>query len=124
VVKKTEKSKNYKYQIMLKWPAVCRNRSPETLQERPDLALQMNNFRIKLDNVCKLILRKGYRVDESHNIGGLNIWMESGQDLYDFIIRQPEFDWEIVPEIGTVNSLTGEYRKWQLIYMPTGISVA
>ena len=54
---------------------------------------------------------------------GVKFWLESGQDVYDFIIRQPEFDWEIVPEMGTVNSLTGEFKKYSIIYTPTGITI-
>lgn len=116
--------KSYKYNIMVRWPAVCRNRSYEILKERPDLVEQMNMFRQKVNRVCKLILRKNYKIDTNHNLTGVNIWMESGQDVYDFIIRQPEFEWEIVPEISTVNRLTGELKKWEIVYTPTGITIA
>ena len=54
---------------------------------------------------------------------GVKFWLESGQDVYDFIIRQPEFDWEIVPELGTVNVLTGEFKKYSVLYTPTGITI-
>jgi hypothetical protein len=115
---------NYKYHMTVRWPATCRNRSYEILKERPDLVEQMNHFRQKVDRVCKLILRKGYRVDSNHDLQGVNIWLESGQDVYDFIIRQPEFEWEIVPELSTVNRLTGELRKWEVVYTPSGITIA
>jgi len=113
----------YKYHLTVKWPALCRNRSLEILSERGDIVTKMNNFRTKLENVCRLILRKNYRIDSAYSMQGVKIWLESGQDVYDFIIRQPEFDWEIVPEIGTVNYLTGEFRKWPVIYTPTGITI-
>ena len=45
-------NKFYKYSLKLRWPAICRNRSVETLQERPDLADQMNRYREKVSNFC------------------------------------------------------------------------
>ena len=115
---------HYKYHITLRWPGACRNRSLETLQERPDLVEQMNHFRVKIGRVCGLILKKKYKIDANHNLNGVTIWMESGQDVYDFIIRQPEFDWEIVPELDVVNGLTGEIKKWDIVYTPSGITIA
>ena len=102
---------------------VARNRSLETLQERPDIVQEMNHFRQKIENVLKLILKKEFRIEDKFHMHGVRIEFTSGQDLYEFIIRQPEFEWEIVPEIGTVNKLTGEYRKFILNYQPDGISV-
>lgn len=113
----------YKYSVILKWPMVARNRSLETLQERPDIVQEMNHFRQKIENVLKLILKKEFRIEDKFHMHGVRIEFTSGQDLYEFIIRQPEFEWEIVPEIGTVNKLTGEYRKFILNYQPDGISV-
>src|SRR5210317_1590147 len=101
----TEKNKeqvHLKYHLVVKWPEVCRNRKLEIMAERPDLVQQMNNFRIKLNNVCKLIVKKQFRIDSNHNLHGVSLWLESGQDTYDFIIRQPEFNWQIVPELGVV----------------------
>ena len=115
--------KNYKYHMTVKWPATCRNRSYETLKERPDLVEQMNVFRQKINTVCDLIMRKDFRVDDRHSLQGVSVWIESGQDVYDFIIRQPEFNWEIVPELSTVNRLTGELGKWEIVYTPTGITI-
>lgn len=113
----------FKYQLTVRWPGPCRNRALDVLQERPDLVDQMNNFRMKLDKVARLIFRKKYRIDLNHNLQGVNLWLESGQDVYDFIIRQPEFNWEIVPEINLVNRLTGELTKWKLVYTPSGVSI-
>ena len=113
----------YKYSITLKWPEIARNRSIETIQSRPDIVHQMNNFMQKVENVCKLILRKPHKIDYQHNITGVKIQFSSGQDLYEFIIRQPEFEWEIIPKIGTINSLNGEYKSFDLVYQPTGFSV-
>jgi hypothetical protein len=119
-----EKNKTHlKYHTVVRWPGPCRNRSAETLTSRPDLVKDMNAFRIKIENVCRLILKKQYKIDPNHQLTGVSLWFESGQDLYEFIIRQPEFEWEIVSEIGTVNYLTGEYKKYKLIYLPTGITI-
>jgi hypothetical protein len=120
---KEDKDIFYKYYLTVRWPAICRNRSLGILTERGDIVTKMNNFRTKLENVCRLILRKGYRIDSAYSMHGVKMWLESGQDVYDFIIRQPEFEWEIIPEIGTVNYLTGEFRKWSVIYTPTGITI-
>jgi hypothetical protein len=122
-MKMKKDKKIFKYKIIVKWPAICRNRSVETLQDRPDIVEQMNHFRNKLSNVCKLILKKDYSIDINYNMIGVIIWLESGQDLYDFIIRQPEFDWEILPELGVVNRLTGDYQKYNIIYTPSGITI-
>ena len=94
----------YKYSITLKWPEIARNRSIATLKTRPDIAQAMNHFMQKVENVTQLILKRPYKVDYEHNVAGVRIQFASGQDLYEFIVRQPEFEWEIVPKIGTINS--------------------
>ena len=106
------------------WPNVARHRSIETLQESPDIIKDMNHFMQKIETVCKLILKKSYKIDYKHNVAGVRIQFSSGQDLYEFIIRQPEFEWEIIPKIGTINSLNGEFQNFDLVYQPTGFSVA
>ncbi len=113
----------FKYIVTLKWPQVARNRSVETLQERPDIVQGMNHFREKLERVCKLILKKNFKIDDKFHISGIKIQFESGQDLYEFIVRQPEFEWEILPKISTINSLTGEYKTFDLVYQPTGFNI-
>ena len=113
----------YKFAITLQWPTVARNRSIETIQSRPDIVHEMNNFMQKVENVCNLILRKDYKIDYKHNVAGVKIQFSSGQDLYEFIVRQPEFEWEILPKIGTINSLNGEYKSFDLVYQPTGFNV-
>ena len=113
----------YKYSIKLRWPAICRNRSVETLKERPDIVEQMNHYREKINNVLKLICRKKYQIDPSHSMTGVRLWFCSGQDVYDFIIRQPEFNWEIISEINIVNEITGEMLSYSIIYTPSGITI-
>tara|TARA_B100000902_G_scaffold215805_1_gene205226 strand:- start:637 stop:1002 length:366 start_codon:yes stop_codon:yes gene_type:complete len=113
----------YKYSLKLRWPAVCRNRSIEVLKERPDLIEQMNMFRDKINNVLKIICRKKWQIDNNHSMSGIRLWFESGQDVYDFIIRQPEFGWEIMPEIDVINIITGQLQKFDLVYTPTGVSI-
>jgi len=121
--KRQSKEHFYKYTVTLKWPQVARNRSIETLKERPDIVQEMNHFMQKIENICKLILKKEYKIDTKHNVEGVKIQFTSGQDLYEFIIRQPEFEWELVPHVGTVNSLTGEFKNFDLVYQPTGFNI-
>ncbi len=120
---KKDKEVFYKYTVTLQWPQLARNRSVETLQERPDIMQEMNHFMQKIENVTKLILKKSYKIDFKHNVAGVKVHFSSGQDLYEFIVRQPEFEWEILPKIGTINSLNGEYKSFDLVYQPTGFSV-
>ena len=54
---------------------------------------------------------------------GIRVWFESGQDVYDFIIRQPEFDWEIVPTLDVINIITGQLQNFEIQYTPTGVVV-
>lgn len=114
---------SYKYSIKVRWPSVCRNRSVETLKERPDLIEEMNKFRQKTDNVLKIICRKSFQIDGAHSMSGVRLWFESGQDVYDFIIRQPEFDWEIIPEISVINAVTSQVQNFDIVYTPTGVVI-
>ena len=113
----------YKYSVKLMWPAMCRNRSVEILKERPDLVDQMNMFREKVSNVMKIVCRKHFQIDSTYMMSGVRIWFESGQDCYDFIIRQPEFDWEIHPEISVMNVITSQLQSFEIVYTPTGITI-
>ena len=57
-----EKNKFYKYNIKLRWPDICRNRSIQTLKELQDLVDKMNFIRTKVYKDCKLdqsFLQKG-----------------------------------------------------------------
>jgi hypothetical protein len=113
----------YRFSLKLRWPSICRNRSVETLKERPDLIEQMNRYRQKIDNVLKLICRKSFQIDGAHSMTGVRLWFESGQDTYDFIIRQPEFDWEIISEVSMINSLTSQLQTFNILYTPSGVIV-
>jgi hypothetical protein len=117
------KSVVYKYSVKLMWPAMCRNRSVEILKERPDLVDQMNKFRQKVENVLKLVSREHFQVDATYLMSGVRLWFESGQDCYDFIIRQPEFDWQIQPELSVMNPITSQLQTFEIVYTPTGITV-
>ena len=116
-------NKFYKYSLKLRWPAVCRNRSISTLQERPDLAEQMNRYREKVSNVLKIVCRKSSYIDNNHSMSGIRLWFESGQDVYDFIIRQPEFDWEVIAELDVINIITGQMQNFDIEYTPTGVTI-
>ena len=113
----------YKYSLKLMWPAMCRNRSVEILKERPDLVDQMTKFRVKIDNVLKIICRRHFQVDGTYMMSGVRLWFESGQDCYDFIIRQPEFEWEVHPEISVMNSVTSQLQTFDIVYTPTGVTI-
>lgn len=117
------KSIVYKYSVKLMWPAMCRNRSVEILKDRPDLVDHMNKFRQKVENVLKLISRKHYQVDATYLMSGVRLWFESGQDCYDFIIRQPEFEWQVQPELSVMNPITSQLQTFEIVYTPTGITV-
>lgn len=116
-------NKFYKYSLKLRWPAICRNRSIQILKERPDLVEQMNHFRDKASTILKIICRKSFSVDNSHSMAGVRIHFEAGQDVYEFIIRQPEFDWEVVPEINVINILTRQIQTFNIVYTPTGVVI-
>ena len=83
----------------------------------------MNKFRIKIDNVLKIICRKHFQVDGTYMMSGVRLWFESGQDCYDFIIRQPEFDWEINHRLGVLNELTNQLQEFEIVYTQTGITI-
>ena len=119
----SDKAVFYKYSVKLMWPAMCRNRSVEILKERPDLVEQMNMFRQKIDNVLKIVCRKNFQIDGTYNMSGVRLWFESGQDCYDFIIRQPEFGWEIHPELFVMNIITSQLQSFDVVYTPTGITI-
>ena len=118
-----QKNKFYKYSLKVRWPAVCRNRSIQILKERPDLVEQMNRFRDKASTVLKIVCRKSFLVDTSHSMAGIRIHFESGQDVYEFIIRQPEFDWEVVPTLEVINIITGQMQNFDIVYTPTGVVI-
>jgi hypothetical protein len=122
-VQNKENNNFYKYSLRLQWPAVCRNRSVEILKERPDLVTQMEQFRMKISNVLKLVCRKNFQIDSNYYMSGVRLWFVSGQDAYEFIIRQPEFNWEIDHHLGVLNEITDELQKFQIEYTPTGITI-
>ena len=113
----------YKFSLRLMWPAECRNRSVEILQDRPDLVDKMEKYRMKIDNVLRIVCRKHWQVDATFMMSGVRLWFESGQDCYDFIIRQPEFEWEIQPELSVMNSVTSQLQTFNIVYTPTGVSI-
>jgi hypothetical protein len=117
------KDRFYKYSLKLKWPAQCRNRTAEILQQRPDLVDQMNKFRVKITNVCGIICRDKVQIDTAFSVTGVRLWFSSGQDCYDFIIRQPEFEWELWPELDIMNVITSQLENFDIVYSPTGVSI-
>ena len=118
-----QENKFYKYSLKLRWPSMCRNRSVDILKERPDLVEQMNRYREKVSNVLKIVCRKSAYIDNNHSMTGIRLWFESGQDVYDFIIRQPEFGWEVVPMLDVINIITGQLQNFEIQYTATGVVV-
>ena len=114
---------HYKYSVQVLWPEVCRNRSFEVMRNRPDLVERMNNHRVKIQNVCRLICKGQWRMDPSHNLRGVTLWFEDGADCYSFILRQPEFDWQLHKELGVVSYFTGVLNNYNIVYSPNGISI-
>ena len=102
---------------------MCRNRSVEILKDRPDLVDQIEKFRKKIDNVTKIICRDSVQIDGNYLMSGVNLWFVSGQDAYEFIIRQPEFEWEITHKLGVLNELTNQLQRFDILYTPTGIQI-
>ena len=117
------KNNFYKYSLKLKWPSMCRNRSVEILKERPDLVEQMERFREKVSNVLKIVCRNDFQIDSNYYMTGVRLWFVSGQDVYDFIIRQPEFDWEIDYKLDVLNEITTELQTFEIVYTPTGVVI-
>ena len=118
-----QNSITYKYSIKLQWPAVCRNRSVEILKDRPDLVEQMERFREKINRVLKIICKRNYQIDGNYHMSGVRLWFVSGQDAYEFIIRQPEFNWEIEHKLGVLNEVTSELQTFDIVYTPSGITI-
>ena len=83
----------------------------------------MERYRQKIDNVLKIICRSKYQIDNNYYMSGVRLWFVSGQDTYDFIIRQPEFDWEIIHELNVLNEITSELQTFDILYTPTGIKI-
>ena len=118
-----DRDRFYKYSLKLKWPAQCRNRTAEILAQRPDLVDQMNKFRVKINNVCMIICRDKFQVDTVFSATGVRLWFVSGQDCYDFIIRQPEFEWEVWPELDVMNFITSQLESFSIVYSPAGVNI-
>ena len=63
------------------------------------------------------------QIDGNYLMSGVNLWFVSGQDAYEFIIRQPEFEWEITHKLGVLNELTNQLQRFDILYTPTGIQI-
>lgn len=105
------------------WPAHCKNRSAETLKDRPDLVNEMNFFRNKLSNVLQVTCKKRTQIDPAYYMNGIRIWFESGEDVYGFLIRQPEFDWQVDQKLSVMNDITHQLQNFTIVYTPNGIVI-
>ena len=68
----------------------------------------------------KAIVTGGAGFIGSHLVDTL---LKENIDVYDFIIRQPEFNWEIVPELDIINIITGQMQNFEVVYTPTGVTI-
>ena len=73
--------------------------------------------------ISNIVCRKTFIVDNNHAMAGVRVHFESGQDVYEFIIRQPEFDWEVVPTLEVINIITGQMQNFDIVYTPTGVVI-
>jgi hypothetical protein len=117
------KQHRYKYRLQILWPAILKNRGVNVLKNRADLVEQMNLFRVKIQNVCKVVCKGLWEMDIAHDLKGVTLWFSTGADCYYLILNQPEFKWIINENIGVVNHFTSELKNYKLIYTSLGISV-
>ena len=76
-----------KYHVVVEWLPTCRNRSPRTLQHRPDLVHKMNEYVKKIISICENY-KTPIQVDQGYNMLGIRTWWQEGSDLYHFLMTQ------------------------------------
>jgi len=107
------KPNQLKYHLIVEWPGTCRNRSAKTLQSRPDLVHQMNEYTKKLIAVCS-VYKNTIQIDQDYNMMGVRTWWKAGSDLYDFLLHLKEHNFQVIPEIGVINNLSQQLILFKL----------
>jgi hypothetical protein len=111
-----------KYHVVVEWPPTCRNRSPKTLQHRPDLVHKMNEYVKKIISICESY-KTPIQVDQSYNMLGVRTWWQEGSDLYHFLMTQEQNKLNVIPEIGVLNQLTGKLVMFKFSVDKNGITL-
>jgi hypothetical protein len=111
-----------KYHVVVEWPPTCRNRSPKTLQHRPDLVHKMNEYVKKIISICENY-KTPIQVDQSYNMLGVRTWWQEGSDLYHFLMTQEQNKLNVIPEIGVLNQLTGKLVMFKFSVDKNGITL-
>jgi hypothetical protein len=111
-----------KYHVVVEWPPTCRNRSPKTLQHRPDLVHKMNEYVKKIISICESY-KTPIQVDQSYNMLGIRTWWQEGSDLYHFLMTQEQNKLNVIPEIGVLNQLTGKLVMFKFSVDKNGITL-
>ena len=111
-----------KYHVVVEWPPTCRNRSPRTLQHRPDLVHKMNEYVKKIISICESY-KNPIQVDQSYNMLGIRTWWLEGADLYHFLMTQEQNKLNVIPEIGVLNQLTGKLVMFKFSVDKNGITL-
>jgi len=111
-----------KYHVVVEWPPTCRNRSPKTLQHRPDLVHKMNEYVKKIILICESY-KTPIQVDQSYNMLGVRTWWQEGSDLYHFLMTQEQNKLNVIPEIGVLNQLTGKLVMFKFSVDKNGITL-
>lgn len=111
-----------KYHVVVEWPPTCRNRSPKTLQHRPDLVHKMNEYVKKIISICESY-KTPIQVDQSYNMLGVRTWWQEGADLYHFLMTQEQNKLNVIPEIGVLNQLTGKLVMFKFSADKNGITL-
>lgn len=111
-----------KYHVVVEWPPTCRNRSPKTLQHRPDLVHKMNEYVKKIISICESY-KTPIQVDQSYNMLGVRTWWQEGSDLYHFLMTQEQNKLNVIPEIGVLNQLTGKLVMFKFSADKNGITL-
>jgi hypothetical protein len=111
-----------KYHIMIEWPPMCRNRSPQTLKSRPDLVYKINEHTKSIIDICKTY-KNPIKIDQNYNMIGLKTWWEDGPDLYHFLMTQEQNKLKVIPELAVINQLTGQLIMFRFQSNKDGITV-
>ena len=111
------------YILKVLWPSHCRHRNYNILQERPDIVKEMNGMRAKIENFLKASCSGRYKISDEYNKQGFNVGLESGPDVYNFILEQATIGYEVEREIGRYNIFSDKYIKHRILYTPKGIVV-
>lgn len=114
---------NINYIVKVLWPPHCRNRDHKTLGDRADIVQEMNAIRSKIENFLKASCSGKYKVSDEYNMHGFNVGLESGPDVYNFILEQATIGYELEREMGRYNIFSDKYIKHRILYTEKGIIV-